>query len=96
MIASLAEREDDLCRHPLVILGLGAIGSQLARIAKACGIRVIGLKWDTARHDGTADEVLPPDWPPDVLSRADFGALCCPLTPAMGLAWRARRGQSQP
>lgn len=82
MIASLAEREDDLCGHTLVIVGLGAIGSQLARIAKACGMRVIGLKRDTARHDGTADEVLPPDRLPDVLPRADFVALCCPLTPA--------------
>ena len=82
MIASLAEREDDLCGHTLVIVGLGAIGSQLARIAKACGMRVIGLKRDTARHAGAADEVLPPDRLPDVLPRADFVALCCPLTPA--------------
>jgi D-2-hydroxyacid dehydrogenase (NADP+) len=82
MISSLAEREDELSGHTLVVLGLGAIGSQLARIAKTCGMLVIGLKRDTAKHDGVADEVLPPDRLLDVLLRADFVALCCPLTAA--------------
>ena len=82
MIASLFQREDDLFGHTLVILRLGAIGSQLARIAKACGMRVIGLKRYTAMHDGTTDEVLPPYRLPDMLPHADFVALCCPLTPA--------------
>ena len=82
MISSLAEREDDLCGHTLLIVGLGAIGSQLARIAKACGMRVIGVKRDPTKHDGTADEVHPPDRLPDLLPHADFVVLCCPLTPA--------------
>ena len=82
MISSVDEREDDLVGHTLAVIGLGAIGSQLARIARACGMRVIGVKRDATRHDGSADEVLPPDRLAEAVGRADFVVLCCPLTPA--------------
>lgn len=81
MISVVADREDDLVGHTAVVIGLGAIGTQLSRIAKSLGMTVIGVKRDTARHDGTADEVVPPDRLADVLPRADFVVLCCPLTP---------------
>ena len=81
MISVIADREDDLRGHTLLIFGLGAIGSQLARIAKAFGMTVVGLKRDPSTHDGSADEVYASDQLLEMLPRADFVSLCCPLTP---------------
>ena len=80
MISALNEREDDLCGHTMVIVGLGAIGSRLAKLAKAFGMTVIGVKRDAAHHDGSSDEVYTPSNLPSILGRADFVVLCCPLT----------------
>jgi phosphoglycerate dehydrogenase-like enzyme len=80
MISVVAEREDDLVGQTIVIVGLGAIGSQAAKIAKVLGMTVIGVKRDTSRHDGTADEVISTHQLAEALPRADFVMLCCPLT----------------
>ena len=80
MISVIAQREDDLCGHTLLIVGLGAIGSQLSRIAKTLGMTVIGVKRDASRHNSGADEVHATEKLPELLPRADFVALCCPLT----------------
>jgi phosphoglycerate dehydrogenase-like enzyme len=64
----------------LGILGLGVIGAEVARIAKALGLRVIGTK----RRVGAVpnvDEVLPADRGDEVLARADFVLLLLPATP---------------
>ena len=81
MISDLGRREDELDGKTMVVYGLGAIGSRLARLAAAFGIRVIGIKRDTANHDGSAAEVRSPDRFPDSLSEADAVVLTCPLTP---------------
>ena len=81
MISVIADREDDLCGHTILIVGLGAIGSQLSRIAKALGMTVIGVKRDAADHDSAADEVHATERLPELLGRADFVTLSCPLTP---------------
>ena len=79
MISDLSQREDDLCGQTMLIIGLGEIGSRLARLAKAFEMKVLGVKQDVASHDGTADEVYAPDQLQSVLVRADFVVLCCPL-----------------
>jgi len=79
MISDLSQREDDLCGQTMLIIGLGEIGSRLARLAKAFEMKVLGVKQDVASHDGTADEVYAPDQLQSVLARADFVVLCCPL-----------------
>lgn len=64
----------------LGILGLGAIGQNVARIAAALGLRVIGTK----RRPGPVAqvaEVLPPERTPEVLAQADFLLLLLPSTP---------------
>ncbi len=64
----------------LGILGLGAIGQEVARLASAFGMRVIGTK----RRPGPmahVDEVLPPAGTPEVLARSDFVLLLLPATP---------------
>ena len=80
MISNIPDREDDLVGHTLLIIGLGAIGERLARLAKAFGMTVIGVKRDAATHQGQADEVHTPAELSSLLARADFVALCCPLT----------------
>ena len=81
MISDLGRREEELAGKTMVIYGLGAIGSRLARLARAFDMKVIGIKRDTAHHDGSADEVRSPDRFLASLAEADVVALTCPLTP---------------
>lgn len=63
----------------LGILGLGAIGRDVARIAAALGLRVIGTR---RRPQPMADvaEVLPAGRTPEVLAQSDFVLLLLPAT----------------
>lgn len=63
----------------LGILGLGAIGQEVARIAAALGMRVIGTKRRPAPMPHVA-EVLPADRTTDVLAQSDFVLLLLPAT----------------
>ncbi|MBS0517775.1 MAG: D-2-hydroxyacid dehydrogenase [Proteobacteria bacterium] len=63
----------------LGILGLGEIGQEVARLASAFGMKVIGTK----RRPGPiahVDEVLPPEGAPEILARSDFVLLLLPAT----------------
>lgn len=64
----------------LGILGLGAIGRDVARIAAVLGMRVIGTR---RRAEPMADvaEVLPPEGTARVLAESDFVVLLLPATP---------------
>ena len=79
MISKLSEREDDLIGQTALIIGLGAIGSRLARLAKSFGMRVLGVKQDVACYDEVVDEVYSPGQLTELFSQADFVVLCCPL-----------------
>lgn len=81
MISDIARREDELGGKTLLIVGLGAIGSRLAKLAKAFDMRVIGTKRNLSSPPGAADEVYTPDRLLELLPQADFVALTCPLTP---------------
>jgi phosphoglycerate dehydrogenase-like enzyme len=63
----------------LAIMGLGHTGRATARLAKALGMRVIGIR---ARPVLTPDvnRVDPPGRLHDILSEADFALVCLPLT----------------
>ena len=69
-----------LAGKTLGILGLGAIGQDVARIAAALGLRVIGTKRRPQPMEGVA-EVLPPERTPEVLAQSDFVLLLLPSTP---------------
>lgn len=61
------------------IVGLGAIGSGVARRCRGFDMRVLGLR----RHPGpseVADEVFPPERLHDLLARSDFVVISLPLT----------------
>ncbi len=81
MVPDLAKREDELGRKTLLIVGLGRIGSHLASLAKAFGMRVIGTKRDPGSGGAGADDVFSNGRLGEILPLADFVALTCPLTP---------------
>lgn len=65
----------------LVIIGYGAIGQTLARRARACGMRIVGVKRDPSRGGEHADDVVGAGQLQAVLGEADFVVLAAPLTP---------------
>jgi phosphoglycerate dehydrogenase-like enzyme len=64
----------------LGILGLGAIGQEVARIAAALNMRVIGTR-RRPRPMAHVAEVLPPERTDEVLAESDFVLLLLPATP---------------
>ena len=68
----------------MLIVGVGGIGAETARIASAFGMTVIGTDARrTAAPEGLS-ELLPPEALDDALPRADFVVLTVPHTPATG------------
>ena len=67
----------------VVILGLGSIGGEVARLASAFGMRVIGVRrrLDLPGVPGVS-EIVSPERLADVVGEADFLAITAPLTPA--------------
>lgn len=80
MISDLTQREDELGGKTLLIVGLGGIGGRLARLAKAFGMRVIGIKRDLSRGTESADSVHGLGELKTQLPQADYVVLTCPLT----------------
>ncbi len=74
----------------LGILGLGAIGQDVARIAALLGLRVIGTRRRPQPMEGVA-EVFPPERTPEVLAQSDFVLLLLPSTPQTDDLIDARR-----
>ena len=74
----------------LGILGLGAIGQEVARIAATLGMRVIGTRRrpDPVPH---VDAVLPPEQTDAVLAESDFVLLLLPATPETDCLMNAAR-----
>lgn len=64
----------------LAVLGLGSIGKEIARRARAFNMRVIGIS-RSATPDQSADEVHPPAALHAVLAQADAVVIATPLTP---------------
>ena len=73
----------ELREATLVVFGLGSIGGEVARLASALGMRVIGVR---RRPDGAAvpgvERVVGPERLADVAPDADFLAVTAPLTPS--------------
>lgn len=67
----------------VVILGLGSIGGEVARLASAFGMRVVGVRrrLDLPGIPGVTD-VVPPDGLADIAAEADFLVVSAPHTPA--------------
>ncbi|MBV7327532.1 D-2-hydroxyacid dehydrogenase [Chloroflexi bacterium TSY] len=81
MLSDLTVREDELGGKTLLIIGMGDIGSRVAKLAKAFDMRVVAIKRNLATAAGPADEIHTPDHLLEQLPTADFVVLNCPLTP---------------
>ncbi len=71
---------EDLRGRTMVVVGVGAIGNEVARLARALGLRVVGVRRSPRREGDHADEIVPPSRLDEVLPRADWLVLACPLT----------------
>jgi phosphoglycerate dehydrogenase-like enzyme len=76
----LRHNRRELRGQTLVIVGLGAIGNEIARLAQALGLHVIGVRRSPQQPQDHVDEMHQPARLLDVLPRADWLVLACPLT----------------
>jgi len=70
----------ELAGKTVGIVGVGAIGSRVAELAQAYRMDVIGTKRDPATAPEAVDEAFPPGGLGELLDRADYLLLSCPLT----------------
>jgi phosphoglycerate dehydrogenase-like enzyme len=66
----------------VAVIGMGVIGSEFTRRAKALGMKVLAIRENPGKGTGGADEVFGPRQIDEVLPRADYVLLCTPVTPA--------------
>ena len=71
---------DDLRGQTLVLIGVGAIGTIFAGYARALGLKVIGVRRSAMTPKDPVDEMHPPARLAEVLARADWVVIACPLT----------------
>jgi phosphoglycerate dehydrogenase-like enzyme len=63
------------------VIGVGSIGQEVARLAKAFRMRVIATRRSPrSRHARNVDLLLHPNGLPQLLEESDFVAICLPLT----------------
>lgn len=79
MISEIPKREDELAGKTLGIVGMGAIGSRVAKIAKAFDMTVLATKRNPATAEGPADKVVTPDKVDELLANSDVLVLTCSL-----------------
>jgi len=78
----------------VVVIGMGSIGSEFARRAKALGMKVLAVRENPDKGTGGADRVVGQAQLDEVLPQADYVLLCTPVTPATtGLINQARLGR---
>ena len=71
----------DLGGQTALVYGMGAIGAEFARLAKALGMHVIGVRRSRRKADDPVDEMHTPDQLDALLPRAQWLILASPLTP---------------
>ncbi len=81
MIGDIPKREDELPGKTLLIYGTGRIGERIAKLAKAFGMTVLGVRRDVSKAVPHVDELHGVNAFPALLPRADVVVLACPLTP---------------
>jgi len=71
----------ELAGKTMLLVGVGAIGERTAVIAKAMGMRVLGVRRNSNIQSQAVDLMVGPSQLMDVLPQADFVVLTIPLTP---------------
>lgn len=72
-------RPREIAGATLGLIGMGAIGGEVARLALALGMRVLAIREHPERSPGV--QVFGPSETGRVLAESDFVVLCAPLTP---------------
>jgi phosphoglycerate dehydrogenase-like enzyme len=75
----LTEFPRDLRGQTLLIYGLGAIGIEIARLARLLGLKIIGVRRSAVRAEHI-DEMHTPDKLGELLPQSDWLVIACPLT----------------
>jgi phosphoglycerate dehydrogenase-like enzyme len=70
----------DLRGQTAVIVGLGHIGKEIARLAQLLGLKVVGVRRSPQVPGDPVDEMHTPDKLAEVAAKADWLILACPLT----------------
>ncbi|HET9743046.1 MAG TPA: D-2-hydroxyacid dehydrogenase [Terriglobales bacterium] len=73
-------RPRELAGATLGVIGLGAIGRESVRLAKAVGMKVIAMREHPERGSEGADVVLGPNRFGELLAQSDYVLLAAPLT----------------
>lgn len=71
---------DELRGRTLLVVGVGEIGAEVARLASAFGMRVLGVKRDTAEPVAHVDALHPPAAIDDLVGEANAVVITLPLT----------------
>jgi phosphoglycerate dehydrogenase-like enzyme len=74
------ERLVELADKTMLLVGVGAIGKRIARVAAAMDMRVLGVRRDPTLGVAGADAMFGPPQLLDLLPQADFLVLTVPLT----------------
>jgi len=74
-------RPREVAGATLGVIGLGAIGRECVRLAKALGMRVIAVREHPELGSEGADHILGPSQLGELLQEADYVLLAAPLTP---------------
>jgi len=77
-----AQRPREVAGATLALIGLGSIGCEVARRARALGMRVIAVREHPERGAQTANEVVGRDQLHHVLAEAEYVVLAAPVTDA--------------
>ena len=84
-----ADSPPDLVGQRMTVVGLGAIGAEIARIATAIGLDVTGVRRSPRREDDPIGRIVPPSELNAIAPETDWLVLACPLTDeTRGLASR--------
>ncbi len=66
----------------VAVIGMGGIGREFARRARALGMTVLAVRENPDKGNGVADKVFGQSQIDEVLTQADYVLLCAPVTPA--------------
>jgi phosphoglycerate dehydrogenase-like enzyme len=75
-----SEAPPDLAGQRMTVVGLGAIGSEVARLARAFGLEVTGVRRSPRREGDPVERVVPPTALVQLARETDWLVLACPLT----------------
>ena len=87
----LQDSPRDLPGQTVLVYGMGHIGAEFARLAKALGMKVIGVRRSPMQPDDPVDEMHTPDQLDKLLPRAEWLMLACSLTPETRGVFTAQR-----